>query len=163
MDDGRPGQEQRDESAAERLDRNFAELLQELRVAQTGVQILFAFLLTLAFTDRFGHLTTPQRAAYVVALLATALAAALLIAPVSYHRLLFRRHRKDELVRAAARFAVGGLFLVLVGVSAAVLLITDVVFGPIPAIIITALVVIWYGTFWYALPMWSLARERRSG
>ena len=81
----------RDETDQERLDRNFLELLQELRVAQTGVQILFAFLLSLAFTQRFGVLTRIQRDIYIVALLAAAVAAALFIAPVAWHRVLFRQ------------------------------------------------------------------------
>src|SRR3954471_14600096 len=79
----------RHETAAQRADRNFNELLQELRVAQTGVQILFAFLLSLPFTQRFGQLTAEERVVYLITLLATALATACLIAPVSHHRVLF--------------------------------------------------------------------------
>ena len=93
----------RDETPQERADRNFTELLQELRVAQTGVQILFAFLLTLPFSSRFADISARDRVAYVVTLLASAAAAVLLIAPVSYHRLVFRRNRKQELVQTAAR------------------------------------------------------------
>lgn len=99
----RPG-----ETAHQRADRNFTELLQELRVAQTGVQILFAFLLTLPFSTRFGVTTGPDRVVYVITLLAAAGATALLIAPVSYHRLVFRQNRKIELVRTASALAEAG-------------------------------------------------------
>src|SRR6266581_6983428 len=99
----------REESEAQRLDRNYAELLQELRVAQTGVQILFAFLLTIGFQQRFASITTFQRGVYVTTLVAAAVAAVLLIAPVAVHRLLFGRQLKNELVTFTARLAVGGL------------------------------------------------------
>src|SRR6185437_5639709 len=99
----------RNESAAHRLDRNFSELLQELRVAQTGVQILFAFLLSIAFQQRFTSLQNYQRVFYLVTLMAAALAAVLLIAPVAVHRMLFRQHLKDEVVALTSRLAVAGL------------------------------------------------------
>jgi hypothetical protein len=83
----------RDETGLERWDRNFTELLQELRVAQTGVQILFAFLLTLPFTNRFGSVSDLDKVVYVITLMASATATALLIAPVSYHRQVFREGR----------------------------------------------------------------------
>jgi hypothetical protein len=92
-----------------RADRNFAELLQELRVAQTGVQILFAFLLGLAFTDRFAKLGTMERDIYIATLAASAMTGALLVAPVMAHRLLFQRGFKRELVRVGHRFAIAGL------------------------------------------------------
>ena len=114
----------RDETEAERLDRNLNELLQELRVAQTGVQILFAFLLTLPFAARFGDVDTFELVVYVVALLAaTAAAAGMIIAPVAYHRMLFRRGRKPQLVRSAHRMASGGLAFLLVAMVCSVLLV----------------------------------------
>jgi hypothetical protein len=149
----------RDENDEERLDRNFLELLQELRVAQAGVQILFAFLLSLAFTQRFGELTRIQRGIYVVALVTAAVAAALFIAPVAWHRLLFRRRRKHELVDAGNRMALAGLAALLVSVVAAVLLIVDVTLGAVAAVPITALVALWYLVFWCALPIWSRYRS----
>src|SRR3954468_6047090 len=100
---------QRDETGLERWDRNFIELLQELRVAQTGVQILFAFLLTLPFTNRFGDVSRLDTVVYVITLVSAASATALLIAPVSGHRQVFRLGRKPELVRFASRLAQGGL------------------------------------------------------
>jgi hypothetical protein len=153
----------RDETDEERLDRNFLELLQELRVAQAGVQILFAFLLSLAFTQRFAELTSAQRDVYVVALVASAVAAALFIAPVAWHRLLFRRRRKHELVNAGNRMALAGLTALLVSVVAAVLLIVDVTVGRAAALVTTAAVALWYGVFWFALPIWTRYRDPPSG
>jgi archaellum biogenesis protein FlaJ (TadC family) len=151
----------RDETDQERLDRNYVELLQELRVAQAGVQILFAFLLSLAFTQRFGVLTPIQRDIYIVALVASAVAAALFIAPVAWHRVLFRRRRKHELVDTGNRMALGGLAALLISVVAALLLIVDVALGPRWAVAITVVVALWYVTFWYILPIWSRYRQDR--
>lgn len=151
----------RDESDQARLDRNFNELLQELRVAQAGVQILFAFLLSLAFTQRFDVLTDTQKGIYVVALLGAATAASLFIAPVSWHRLLFRRRRKHELVDAGNRFALAGLVCLFLSITAALLLIVDVVIGPVAAVVLTTLVSGCYLTFWYALPLSARMRKPR--
>ena len=119
----------RDETPLERWDRNLVELLQELRVAQTGVQILFAFLLTLPFTNRFGSSGPLAKTTYLVTLVAAATASGLLIAPVSYHRLVFRQGRKPELVRTASVLAELGLACLLVCVVGSVLLVVDVVSG----------------------------------
>lgn len=99
----------RGEQPLQRADRNFVELLQELRVAQTGVQILFAFLLTLSFTERFTRLDDVQRGVYVATLLASALTAALLVAPVAAHRLAFQRGQKPDLVRVGHLLALAAL------------------------------------------------------
>src|SRR4051794_368972 len=96
------------ESSHQRWDRNFADLLQELRVAQTGVQILFAFLLTLPFSSGFPKTTELQKIVFVVALMTAAFATAMIISPVAFHRALFRQGRKPELVRFAHRMASGG-------------------------------------------------------
>ncbi len=143
---------QRDETESERLDRNFGDLLQELRVAQTGVQILFAFLLTLPFSARFGTVDTFEKAVYIVALLAAAAAAALIIAPVAYHRMLFRRGRKPQLVFSAHRMASGGLAFLLVAMVCAVLLVSDVVMGRSAAIIVAVLTAGWFVLLWGLLP-----------
>ena len=124
-------QDPRDESEAERDDRNLAELLQELRVAGLGVQVLFGFLLSLPFTTRFARLSHGQRNLYLGSLVLAAVATALLLAPVAYHRLVFRRGQKERLVRAANVMAILGLAAVGLAVSAAVLLVTGyVVCGP---------------------------------
>jgi hypothetical protein len=145
---GRPG-----ESELERWDRNFNDLLQELRVAQTGVQILFAFLLTLPFTNRFAGLGTFDRVVYLVALLSAAAAAGMLIAPVAYHRMLFRRHRKPEVVRSSHRMATGGLVFLAVAMVASILLVVDVVAGRPAAWVVAGASAAWFGTMWLLLPL----------
>ena len=137
-----------DETEAERADRNFVDLLQELRVAQTGVQILFAFLLTLPLQSRFGALDGFQRGLYVASLIATAGATVCLIAPVAYHRALFQRRMKHALVRIAGRFAVVGLAFLGLAVVFAVYLVFDEVVGRTPAtigaaILAAVIVVVW--------------------
>jgi RsiW-degrading membrane proteinase PrsW (M82 family) len=148
----------RDETEAERLDRNYAELLQELRVTQTGVQILFAFLLTLAFTQRFPQIDSFQRATYVVTLLFAAAAAALLIAPVAFHRVVFRQNQKREVVFNANRMAQGGLAFLLVAMVGAVLLILEVTLGRGPALWLAGLVAAWFLLFWLVVPLVSRSR-----
>lgn len=124
-DDGEWDEENRHETATERLDRNWADILQEVRVTQTGVQLLTGFLLTLPFQSRFTTLTSTERAVYLVTVAASVLATGLLIAPVSLHRLLFRRHARAEMVATAHRLAVGGI--VLLGV--AVVGVAEIVFA----------------------------------
>ncbi len=152
---------ERQESELQRLDRNFNELLQELRVAQTGVQILFAFLLTLAFTQRFGEVTGFQGGLYYGTLVAAALATSLLIAPVSLHRLLFRRHQKGRVVIAANRLAVGGLVALWLALVGVLWFITDVLYGHVPGAAAAVVSALWFGALWFALAV-SLPHERRS-
>ncbi len=140
------------ESEKQRWDRNFGDLLQELRVAQTGVQILFAFLLTLPFSSGFPNVTAFQKDTYILALIAAAFATAMIISPVAFHRALFRQGRKPELVRYAHRMATGGLGFMLVAMVSSVLLITDYLLSIWPAIILTAVTGAWFLTFWAALP-----------
>nr|WP_221376503.1 DUF6328 family protein [Actinoplanes polyasparticus] len=140
------------ETAKQRWDRNFADLLQELRVAQTGIQILFAFLLTLPFSNRFPEVTQFQKDVYVVALLAAAGATAMIIAPVAFHRALFRQGRKPELVRYAHAMATGGLFFLLVSMVSAVLLVTDFILDRTIAFVFTGITAVFFLTFWAAVP-----------
>jgi hypothetical protein len=143
----------RGETLEQLLDRNLAELLQELRVAFTGVQILFAFLLSLAFTVRFTQLDGFGITVYVVALLSTALATMVLIAPVSFHRIVFRRGQKAALVVVADRLLMLGLALLIPAICSAVLLILDVVLGLWPAVLGSAVTAaVGVGT-WYVLPL----------
>ena len=150
----------RDETPLERWDRNLVELLQELRVAQTGVQILFAFLLTLPFTNRFGTSGPLAKTTYLVTLIAAATASGLLIAPVSYHRLVFRQGRKPELVRTASVLAELGLACLLVCVVGSVLLVVDVVTGVGWAAGLAAGIAGLYVGVWYVLPLAHRARRR---
>jgi hypothetical protein len=141
------------ESEQDRWQRNFADLLQELRVAQTGVQILFAFLLTLPFSAGFDRTTTFQRDVYIVALLAAAGATAMIISPVAFHRALFRQGRKPELVRFAHRMATGGLAFMLVSMVSSVLLITDFVLERWLAAVFSVITGAFFLTFWVILPI----------
>ena len=151
--------ESRGETVDQVLDRNVAELLQELRVAFTGVQILFGFLLSLAFTQRFGELDGFDLTIYTVALLCTALATMLLMAPVSFHRLVFRRRQKAALVVVADRLLIVGLALLVPAIGCAVLLIVDVVLGRWMGIVCGSLTALVGLLTWYALPL----AARRSG
>jgi uncharacterized membrane protein len=158
----RPGDERdwRGEQQTARDDRNLAELLQELRVAGLGVQVLFGFLLSLPFTSRFERLGGAQRDLYVAAVTLAAVAIALLVGPVAYHRLVFRRHQKEHLIRAANVMAIWGLATVALAISAAVLLVMSYVVPGVAAAVITAVVVLLFAGLWLALP---LARRGRPG
>lgn len=136
----------------ERADRNFSELLQELRVTQTGVQILFAFLLTLAFTPRFASLDALQRGAYVATLLLAVLAAMLLTAPAAVHRMLFRRRAKLLIVDVSARLTAAGLMALGLTLTGAVLLVVDVALGRGAAVAASAGTFVVCGGLWVVLP-----------
>jgi Family of unknown function (DUF6328) len=151
-----------DETRAHRLDRNINELLQELRVAQAGVQILFAFLLTLAFTQRFTETSSAQRAWYVVTLLLCAAAGALLIGPVSVHRLVFRRGMRAELVSISNAMAIGGLAFLLAAIVSALGLIIDFVYSWVPALILSLIVFVWFVVLWYVVPLAAYLYDRRN-
>ena len=145
----------RGETLDQLLDRNLAELLQELRVAITGVQVLFAFLLGLAFTQRFAELDDFGVAVYTVTLMTTALATVLLIAPVSFHRLVFRRRQKAALIRVADLMLRAGLAMLVVAISCGTLLVLDVALGRGAALAGGALVLLTAAATWYALPLWA--------
>src|SRR4051795_10896237 len=119
----------RKETALERSDRHLAELLQELRVAQTGVQVLFGFLLTVSFTSRFDVLSTSERMLYFVTLVAAGAAAMLLITPSSQHRILFRCGDKEHIVRMANRYAIAGLACVAVAIVGALAFVAETIYG----------------------------------
>lgn len=140
----------RNETPLERADRNFSELLQELRVTQTGVQILFAFLLTLAFTPRFPDLDSVQRATYVVTLLLAVLAATLFTAPAALHRSLFQQNAKPVIVQVSSRLATAGLIVLMPAFTGSVLLVVDVTLGRKAGIAAGA------GTFLICLLLWAV-------
>jgi hypothetical protein len=143
----------RDESEAQRLDRNYNEQLQELRVAETGVQILFAFLLSISFQQRFATISQFLKVVYVITLILTALAAAMFIAPVAMHRAIFRMNKKDELVAYTAKLTAFGLVFLALSMLGAVLLIMDFVVHANAAWIATALMAVVFGVLWYLLPI----------
>jgi high-affinity Fe2+/Pb2+ permease len=143
----------RKETEEERLDRNLGELLQELRVALPGVQVLFAFLLAVPFQQGFEKITDFQKDVYFATLLLTALSAALLISPSAYHRLTFRMQQKDHLVFLANRFTIAGLACLALAMTGAIVLITDVLFGTTATIVTGAAALAVFLLFWYALPL----------
>jgi hypothetical protein len=143
----------RRESEAERADRNMSELLQELRVAGIGVQVLFGFLLSLPFTVRFHLLSANQRGVYLCSLLLATLATALLSVPVAYHRLAFRRHEKNRILATSNVMALLGLAMVGLALSAAVLLVTSFVDHGISGPIISAVTALTIFALWFVLPM----------
>jgi hypothetical protein len=122
-------EEYRNESLAERLDRNWDDLLQELRVAQTGVQLLTGLLLTVPFQQRFHELAAHQRTVYIITFCLSVLATGLLASPVVLHRVLFRQHARRMLVSAGQRFTLAGFTTLGLAIVGVVTLIFDVVFG----------------------------------
>src|SRR3954453_23360385 len=149
----------RNETDTERLDRNLVELLQEVRVVQTGVQVLFAFLLTVPFSARFDAITGFHRATSFAALVGAAAASVLLIAPTAIHRVLFRLGQKQYMVEMSNRLAIGGLVSTAVAMVAVMLLVSDVMFGGGAAFAIGVTSTVGFGVVWAALPL----RRRREG
>jgi Flp pilus assembly protein TadB len=142
-----------DENQKERVDRELIELLNELRVALPGVQVLFAFLLVLPFQQGWERVDDVARTLYFGALLASAIASALLIAPSVYHRLNFRRRNKERMLEDANQMAIVGTAFVAVGIAFAIFLVTDVVYGPVVGVIATAATLLLYGALWWVLPL----------
>jgi len=143
----------RDETEAQRLDRNWSSLLQELRVAQTGVQLLTGFLLTLPFQQRFVMLDTTMRIVYLVTVACSIGATVLLVAPVSMHRLLFRRHRLKTLVAASHNFAIVGTLLLGAALAGVAVVIFDTVIGRAGAWIAGGCTLVALLAFWYLMPL----------
>jgi sorbitol-specific phosphotransferase system component IIC len=152
--------EARGETPLQRADRNFQELLAELRVLQTGVQILFGFLLILAVQPRFAEATTFAQVVYFVTLLLCCAATALLMAPVAYHRALFAKGLKPDIVAASNRFARAGMTALFLAINSAVLLVLDLVADRVVAIVVTAGVAVMFLALWYAAPARKLRKVR---
>lgn len=144
-----------EESKSERLTRNWNEILQELRVMQTGVQILTGFLLTVPFTDRFPDLTDSQRRIYLCLLLGAVVTTCLIVAPVSFHRMLFRQREKPWLVTAANACARAGLAGLAVVSAAVVLLVFDIVAGTTIALIASLAVLVLFVGLWMGFPLFA--------
>ena len=150
----------RGEGPLQRADRNMIELLQELRVAQTGVQILFAFLLTLSITERFGSIDEFQRWTYVVTLLLSVVTAGLFVAPAAVHRITFRRGVKRETVQLGHKLFTFGLAALALTLTGSVLLVLDVAVGRQFAVIATSVVLVVLVALWFALPLPLLRHAR---
>ena len=156
-----PAEDGRNETPLEKLDRNWDELLQELRVVQTGVQILAGFLLTLPFQQRFTELEQANRAVFLMAFALAVIATAFLVAPVSAHRLLFRRGQKAWLVNLANTCARLGLLALALAVCAVAFVIFDVVAGTAAAIGASAVALLLFVVNWLVLPLGVRRQARR--
>jgi len=150
----------RDESRAEKLDRNWLELIQELRVAQTGVQILAGFLLTLPFSSRFLEIDDRHQAIYLVAFSLAVITVGLMTAPVALHRFLFGRQVKDVLVRTGDGFARSGMAVMGLTLVTVVVLIFGVVVNDVVGLVAGALVLAFYTLAWVVLPLRLRLRQR---
>ena len=144
----------RNETEHEKLDRELIELLNELRVVLPGVQVLFAFLLTVPFTTRFQRITETQEQVYFVTFLLTMVTTGLLITPSAYHRLRWRRGDKEQILTTSNRLAITGMGTLALALTGAVYLVTDLVFESVAAVIVvTAATLLFLGWFWYGLPV----------
>src|SRR5262245_43826801 len=143
-----------DESKEEQLDRELIELLNELRVALPGVQVIFAFLLTVPFSQRFEAISDLRRDAYFATFVCAATSSVLLIAPSAQHRILWRQHDKKKLLERANVMALAGLAFLALAISGATFMITDLVFGAAEASAVTAAVAGAIALFWWVLPLW---------
>jgi amino acid transporter len=150
------------ESHEERLNRELIELLNELRVALPGVQVLFAFLLAVPFANGFPRLSGLDRDVFFVAFIAAALATAFLIAPSSYHRLRWREHDKERMLEISNWLTIAGLALLAVAIVATVFVITDYLFHRAWAGGVTAAIGLVFVALWYGLPLWALLTAARS-
>ena len=147
------------ESGSARLDRELAELLQELRVVLPGVQVLFAFLLTVPFTNRFGSATQSEKGLFVAALACAALASALLIAPSAFHRILFREHDKEWMILVANRLAITGTVFLATSMTCALFLVVEVIYGSTLAAGIAAGMGLTFVAVWYIVPLVRRSRN----
>jgi hypothetical protein len=147
------------ESPKAQHDRELIELLNELRVALPGVQVLFAFLLAVPFAQGWKNVTEFQRDVFFIAFLATAVSSALLIAPSSYHRLRWRAEDKGRIVRISNRLTIAGLFALLVAIASVVLLVTDYILDKTSAIAATAAIATVFVVLWYGLPLYAYVRR----
>jgi hypothetical protein len=147
------------EDHSERLDRELIELLNELRVALPGVQVLFGFLLTVPFSQGWERVTDTERLVFLLTFLSTAIATALLIAPSAQHRILWRARDKEELLRRANALAISGTFFLALSVTGAVWVVTDVIYAQAPTALVTAGVAGLFAWVWFAAPLIRRARK----
>jgi predicted membrane channel-forming protein YqfA (hemolysin III family) len=147
------------ESRDERLDRELIELLNELRVVLPGVQVLFAFLLTVPFTNTFSSITNQQRQVFFAVFLLTAASTALLIAPSAYHRIRWRQHDKEQMLTTANRLSIGGMVFLTLALVGASFLVADLIFHTTAAALVTAAVAGFFAWFWWGLPLWRRLQD----
>ena len=142
-----------EETHEERVNRELIELLNELRVALPGVQVLFAFLLAVPFSQRFEQTTDLQRDTFMVALLSTLAGSVFLIAPSAYHRIRFRDRDKEALLRISNVFAIVGMVFLAIGMTSVVFLVTDMIFKGLVTAVVTSLTAALFALVWFVLPL----------
>jgi hypothetical protein len=150
--------EQRSEAEQERLNRQMIELLNELRVAMPGVQVLFGFLLAVPFQQRFAEVDDFQRGIYFATLLSAATATAFLIAPSAYHRIAFRQNAKPDIIRLGTRQFLCGLTALAVAMNGAVLMVTDFLFGARTVVVTMVCVASLFAWLWFGIGIWKRTR-----
>jgi hypothetical protein len=148
-----------EEAPDDRLNRELIELLNELRVALPGVQVLFAFLLTVPFSDRFGDLTGSQRAFYFATFVGTTIATGLFMAPTAYHRIRFREGDKERMLKTSNRFAIVGIAFLTLSVTMAVVLTADLMFGLATAAMFGLVAFVFLVWVWFAIPVTRKIRD----
>ena len=155
MPDAEPAEEaDRSDEEQQRLNRQMTELLNELRVAMPGVQVLFAFLLAVPFQQRFQTVNAFQRDVYLFTLLAAATATAFLVAPSAYHRIAFQEHEKERIIQMGTRQFVCGIVALAVAMTGAVLLVTDVLFQAATTIVVVVGVAAVFAWLWFGIGLW---------
>ncbi len=160
MDTEKPIEERTGESRHERTSRELAELLQELRVVLPGVQVLFAFLLTVPFSARFGEVSPLEQAVFFGTLVCTALSTGLLLAPSAHHRLLWRKQAREHRLRVANRLAIAGIILLVFAMVGAMFLISAFLFGSTPAASATAVLTAFFVYVWFVMPLRYLLNDK---
>jgi hypothetical protein len=158
----RKDRDERGETTLQQLDRNWIELLQELRVTQTGVQLLTAFLLSLPFQQRFNQLTHTQVIIYLTSVMLSITSTGLLLAPVSIHRFVFRLHERRELVKEAGYLAQGGIATLALAITSVVTLVFDVTEGETVGYTMGAVTFAALGLLWLVIPLRLRRRARRT-
>jgi Family of unknown function (DUF6328) len=141
------------ESSEERVNRELIELLNELRVALPGVQVLFAFLLTVPFSNGYNRITSFQKNVYFGILLATAVSTACFIVPTAYHRLNFRKREKERILLSSNKFAIAGIMFLALSMIGVLVLITDVIYSEAAAVVAGVLALVLFGGLWAVLPL----------
>jgi Family of unknown function (DUF6328) len=148
-----------EESRRERVNRELIELLNELRVALPGVQVLFAFLLTVPFSNGYKRITGFQKNVYFAVLVATAISTACFIVPTAYHRLNFRKAEKEQILLSSNKFAIAGIMFLALSLIGVFVLITDVIYSDAAAVVAGALALVLFGWLWAVLPIWRRERD----
>jgi hypothetical protein len=150
---GESQQQHDDESRRERVNRELIELLNELRVALPGVQVLFAFLLAVPFSNGYSRITSFQKSIFFVTLIATSASTACFIVPTAYHRLNFRKREKEQILLTSNKFAITGILFLAVSMIGVITLITDVIYSNGVAVLTGGLALVLFGGLWLGLPM----------